>query len=113
MSRSRPADGGSGGNGHIAWVFGCSPALRNAFDLAINTAVRCAGDQAGTACGFHAVECDGGAVDAVGVTAFDDGELAFAERAEYQVAFSCYWFAVEIGVGDGINNFSAVIGRIV
>ena len=47
----------------------------------MHAAVRGAGDQAGTAGGFHAVERDRDTVDAVGATAFDDGEDAFAEWA--------------------------------
>ena len=47
----------------------------------MDAAMRCAGDQASAACGLHAVEGDGDAVDAVGVAAFDDLELALAERA--------------------------------
>ncbi|KJK18761.1 hypothetical protein UB48_02980 [Pseudomonas sp. 2(2015)] len=51
------------------------------FGLLMHAAVRGAGNQAGATGGFHAVERNGDAIDAVGAAAFYDGEDAFAERA--------------------------------
>lgn len=71
-----------------------------------------AGNQAGATGGLHAIECDRRTVDAVGVAAFDDREGAFAQRAEYEIALAGDGFAVEVGVGDGFDYASAVVGGV-
>lgn len=78
----------------------------------MDAAMRCAGDEAGTARGLHAVESDGDAIDAVGVAAFDDWELALAEWAEHHVFFACHWFSVEVSIFNHAGDYSSMVSSV-
>jgi hypothetical protein len=78
----------------------------------MDAAVWCAGNQGGAARGFRAVKGDGYSVDAVRVTAFDDRELVFAQRAENHIAFAGHGFSVEVGVRDALDHLPVMIGCV-
>ena len=70
------------------------------------------GDQRCAAGGLHAIQSHGNAVDGISAAAFGNGEGPLAQGAHHHVAFAGHWFAVEVGVGDGFDDNTAVVGGV-
>lgn len=71
-----------------------------------------AGDQSCAAGGLHAIQRHGNAVDGIGAAAFGNGEGAFAQGAHHQITFAGHGFAIEVGVGDGFGDDTAMVGGV-
>ena len=76
----------------------------------MNRCVRACGDQAGTAGGLHAVQGDRNSVDGIVAAALTIGKGPLHHGAHHQAVFTRHQLTVEVGVGDGFNEDSAVVG---
>lgn len=76
----------------------------------MNQCAKACGDQADTADVFHAVQSDRNSVDGIGAAALTIGKGPLHQEAHHQAVFTCHQLTVEVGVGDGFNDDSAVVG---
>lgn len=76
----------------------------------MNQCAKACGDQADTADGFHAVQSDRNSVDGIGAAALTIGKGPLHQEAHHQAVFTRHQLTVEVSVGDGFNDDSAVVG---
>ena len=78
----------------------------------MNQCAKACGDQADTADGFHAVQSDRNSVDGIGAAALTIGKGPLHQGAHHHAAFTRHQLTVEVDVGEGFNDDSAVVGDV-
>jgi len=71
-----------------------------------------AGNQAGTAGGFHTVQSNWSSADRVGTTALGDGKDPLAQRTADLMTDTGNGFAVEVGLRERLEHHSTVGGGV-